>query len=291
MISADELQKLAALSIVSTSRRTAPRPARRLGTARGNSLEFADFHRYNPGDDVRLIDWHLYARTRQPFIRRFQAESELDFHILLDTSQSMQFGDPPKLVHARAVAAALAYVGLNKLDRVGVATFSDQIMRFVPPRRGKRQLGRLLDLLHDPPPPGGGTDLQHVCKTYVSQVSKRGLVCIVSDFLPSTAYEKGLHHLLRHKVDIIAIQILAQEELCPQIKGDVVLHGLEHDMPYNIKVDQAVIDGYTYRLTAFITALTRFCRKYGITYVQLTTPLPFAEIVDHFLRSGVWQRR
>src|SRR4029453_3239639 len=107
---------------------------------RGMGLEFSDYRRYNPGDDFRYVDWNVYSRLDRLFLKVFTAEEDLTVHILLDTSQSMRLGTPPKLDYARRVAAALGYIGLNSLDRVGVVSFADELGTSMPPQRGRPQI-------------------------------------------------------------------------------------------------------------------------------------------------------
>src|SRR5687768_4211996 len=115
---------------------------------KGQSVEFADYRNYVVGDDLRFLDWNLYARLDRLFIRLFLEEEDLHFHLLIDNSLSMDFGTPTKLHFAKQVAAALAFIGLVNMDRVVIEAFNNRLVQSLPAARGRRSLGRVLDFLN-----------------------------------------------------------------------------------------------------------------------------------------------
>ena len=121
---------------------------------KGQSVEFADYRNYVVGDDLRFLDWNLYARLDRLFLRLFMEEEDLHVHVLVDNSLSMDFGTPTKLHYARQVAAALGFIGLVNLDRVVVQAFNDRLTQTSPVLRGRRSLWRLLDFLGQVRPAG-----------------------------------------------------------------------------------------------------------------------------------------
>src|SRR3712207_5227898 len=121
---------------------------------KGQSVEFADYRNYVKGDDLRFLDWNLYARLDRLFLRLFMEEEDLHFYVLLDNSLSMDFGAPTKLHYAKQVAAALGFIGLVNLDRVKVEAFKDRLVQSLPALRGRRSLWRLLDFLDKLQPAG-----------------------------------------------------------------------------------------------------------------------------------------
>src|ERR1700722_2825021 len=121
---------------------------------KGQSVEFADYRNYVIGDDLRHLDWNLYARLDRLFLRLFQEEEDLHFYVLIDNSLSMSFGTPSKLHYARQVAAALGFIGLVNLDRVMIEAFNDSLTQSLPAIRGRRSLWRLLDFLGKLEPAG-----------------------------------------------------------------------------------------------------------------------------------------
>src|SRR3989440_5729096 len=115
---------------------------------KGQSVEFADYRNYVKGDDLRFLDWNLYARLDRLFIRLFMEEEDLHFYVLIDNSLSMDFGTPSKLQYAKQIAAALGFIGLVNLDRVLVEAFNDRLVQSLPAQRGRRSVWRLMDFLN-----------------------------------------------------------------------------------------------------------------------------------------------
>ena len=136
LFDADFMRKLETLHLLARKLFRGQSQNDRTTLRRGMGLEFADHRRYQPGDDFRYVDWNVYSRLDRLFLKVFAAEEDLTIHLLVDTSRSMQVGRPPKIDFARRVAAALGYIGLNSLDRVGVVSFADELGRPRPPQRG-----------------------------------------------------------------------------------------------------------------------------------------------------------
>src|SRR5436305_6717650 len=148
---------------------------------KGQSVEFADYRNYVKGDDLRFLDWNLYARLDRLFIRLFMEEEDLHFYVLIDSSMSMDFGKPSKLHYAKQVAAALAFVGLVNLDRVVVEAFDERLTHSLPAVRGRRSLWRVLRFLEDIQAGGGGT-LREALRTFSVKSSGKGFVVLLSAF-------------------------------------------------------------------------------------------------------------
>src|SRR5687768_7975228 len=142
------LVKLEQLELVSRNIFLGVMKGERRSKRKGQSVEFADYRNYVKGDDLRFLDWNLYARLDRLFLRLFMEEEDLHFYVLIDNSLSMDFGTPTKLHYAKQVAAALGFVGLINLDRVVVEVFNDRIVQSLPALRGRRSLWRLLDFLN-----------------------------------------------------------------------------------------------------------------------------------------------
>src|SRR5262245_26414087 len=149
---------------------------------KGQSVEFADYRNYVVGDDLRFLDWNLFARLDRLFIRLFMEEEDLHLYLLVDNSRSMDFGSPSKFRYARQVAAALAFVGLVNLDRVVIEVFNDRLTQSLPPARGRRSLWRVLDFL-EKIEPSGPSDLARAMRTFSLKCSGKGIVVLVSDFM------------------------------------------------------------------------------------------------------------
>src|SRR5947199_808054 len=144
---------------------------------KGQSVEFADYRNYVVGDDLRFLDWNLFARLDKLFIRLFHEEEDLHFYLLIDNSLSMDFGTPTKLHYAKQVAAALGFIGLVNLDRVIVEAFNDRLVQSMAPARGRRSLWRLMDFLQGLEP-AGPSDLARSLKTFSLKCSGKGVVVL-----------------------------------------------------------------------------------------------------------------
>lgn len=284
------LKQLEYLTLVSKGRVASPLPGSRPSTAYGHSAEVTDYRPYHPGDDVRSIDWNLYARFHKPFVRLRHAEAELDVHILLDTSHSMEFGSPPKLAYAREIVLALSYVGLHNLDRVGLATFSDRLHHHIPLRRGKHQLLPLLDVLQAVTP-AGKSNLHRAFKEYARQATRPGLLIIVSDFFAEGGYQEGLRYLLARRFDLMLVHVLAAEELQPRLDGSVTLRDLESPHGPEVTVDEDAVGQYVRNMQAFLAAVEAFCLEHHLTYARTLSGSAFEDTVARLLRAGVWHSR
>ena len=148
------LHKLEQLELVSRKIFLGRAKGERRSKRRGTSVEFVDHRNYVAGDDLRFIDWNIMIRLDRLFIKLFEEEEDLHFHILIDSSRSMDFGDPTKLRFAKQVAAALAFIGLVNLDRVMISSYRDDIAETMPAARGRRSLWRVMDFLERSKPMG-----------------------------------------------------------------------------------------------------------------------------------------
>src|SRR5437667_4958916 len=148
------LARLEQLELVSRKIFLGRMKGERRSKRRGQSVEFADYRNYVVGDDLRFLDWNLFARLDRLFIRLFMEEEDLHFYILIDNSLSMDFGTPTKLHYAKQLAAALGFVGLVNLDRLVIEAFNDRLVQAMPPVRGRRSLWRMMDFLTKIEPAG-----------------------------------------------------------------------------------------------------------------------------------------
>src|SRR5580693_4948574 len=158
---------------------------------KGQSVEFADYRNYVIGDDLRFLDWNLYARLDRLFLRLYMEEEDLHFYVLLDNSLSMDFGSPTKLHYAKQIAAALGFIGLVNLDRVVVEAFNDRLTQSLPAIRGRRSMWRLLDFL-DKLQPAGASDLKRALRTFSLKSTGKGIVVVLGDFMDKGGYEEAL---------------------------------------------------------------------------------------------------
>src|SRR3954452_13184877 len=258
------LHRLEQLELVSRKIFLGRMKGERRSKRKGQSVEFADYRNYVVGDDLRFLDWNLYARLDKLFLRLFMEEEDLHFYLLIDNSLSMGFGSPTKLHYAKQVAAALGFIGLVNLDRVIVEAFNDRLTQSLPAARGKRSLWRLLDFL-DKLEPAGPSDVTRALRSFSIKCSGKGIVVILSDFMDKGGYEEALRYLVARQLDIYVIQILSQEEIEPEIVGDLRLVDVEDDDVAEITVTGPLLRRYKQNLAAFRAGLYEFCTRRGVT--------------------------
>ena len=156
----------------------------------GSGIEFADHRKYTMGDDFRYIDWNVYGRVDKLLLRLFEEEEDLHIYILLDASKSMLIGEPLKLHYAMQVGAALGYIGLANLDRVGIFPFADRPLGRLPPARGKRRIFKVFDFMRGIEA-GGTTNIEACLRSFVHQQKRRGLAVLISDFYDPSGFARG----------------------------------------------------------------------------------------------------
>lgn len=180
-----------------------------LSAFKGQGIEFAEVREYTPGDDVRVIDWNVTARTGVPFIKKYNETRELTLVIACDVSASQRFGSVDKLKQETAaeLAALFAFSAMRNNDKVGLLLFSDKIELFVPPQKGKKHILRLIRELVAFEPQGRGTDMALALKTLVQVLRRQGILVLISDYLsPLEQFEKPLK-LAAKKFDLIPVVI------------------------------------------------------------------------------------
>src|SRR5436305_75423 len=237
------LAKLEQLELVSRKILLGVIKGERRSKKKGQSVEFADYRNYVVGDDLRFLDWNLYARLDRLFLRLFMEEEDLHFYLLVDNSLSMDFGTPTKLHYAKQVAAALGFIGLINLDRVMVEAFNDRLVQSLPALRGRRSFMRLLGFL-DKLDPAGPSDLGRALRTFSLKSSGKGIVVVLSDFMDKGGYEEALRYLVARQMDVYAIQILSQEEIDPDVKGDLKLVDVEDGDAAEVTVNLPLLRRY-----------------------------------------------
>ena len=192
---------------------------------KGQSVEFADFRNYVPGDDLRFLDWNLYARLDKLFLKLFLEEEDLHFYGLIDASGSMGFGDPSKLQFAKQFIAALGFIALVRADRVRIETIGQPRSQGSPVWRGRANLWRMLDQLEnievDNIEADEGVSLAEGVKNFGLRNSGKGIVVLISDLMDKAGYETALRSLLAGSYDVYVIHVLSREELDPDLQGDL----------------------------------------------------------------------
>ena len=284
LLSPDFLHKLEQLELVSRKIFLGRMKGERRSKRRGSSVEFADHRNYVVGDDLRFVDWNILIRLDRLFIKLFEEEEDLHFHVMLDVSRSMDFGDPTKLHYAKQVAAALAFVGLVNQDRVLVSPFSDDLLEGMPPARGRRSLWRVLDYLTGLEA-AQGSNLGQACRTFAIRQPGKGVVVIVSDLMDKHGFEAGIRYLLARQMDIYVIHLLANEEVNPELVGDLQLIDAEDDDRADVTISAPLLKRYRANLDAYCAQVRDFCTRRGVTYVFTTNQSPFERLILTYLRQ------
>lgn len=284
MLDSSFLARLEQLELISRKIFQGRMKGERLSKRKGQSVEFADFRNYVIGDDLRFLDWNLYARMDRLFLRLFYEEEDLHFYLLLDNSLSMSFGDPTKLQYAQQVAAALAFIALVNQDRVVVEVFNDGLQHSMPPQRGRHSFWRLTEFLQQTEPTGAG-NLTRSLREFCLKHQGKGVVVILSDFMDKHGYENALRLLLAKQMDVYVLQILSQEEIEPQVRGDLKLLDIEDGDETEITVNGPLLHRYQETLNAFRGELNQFCSRRGISYLFTSNQVPFEKLVLTYFRQ------
>ena len=286
LFDADFLRKLEQLALVSRRIHRGRARGEHQNYRRGSSLEFADYRPYQAGDDLRRIDWNIWRRMERLFLKLFSAEEDLTIHILMDSSGSMGSGTPPKIDYARRVGAALGYIGISSLDRVGVTGFDAAPGASLPPLRRREQVFSLLDHLSRMTA-GGDTALSDALVSYTRTARQPGLAVVISDLMDPAGYRRGLMSLRHGGFDVVLIQILAPEEFDPPLDGVLRLVDVETGQERSISVDRVVLGLYREQLGRYFSEVEEFCLTHEIEYIRTGTETPFEQLVLDYLRQGM----
>lgn len=257
----------------------------------GFSTEFTEYRQYNPGDDLRYLDWRLLARTDRYFIKKYRADTNTQCHLLIDTSASMNYAHASsvtKLQYAQFLAASLAYLLNRQQDAVGLVAFADKVHTHVPARNRTGHMRTIfgnLSLLQ----PGGETDLAASLHQLAEILTRRGIVVIISDFYDQPdRLGEAFQHLRFKGHDTVAFQVLDQNELDFDFNDAVLLledAETQEQMPV---LPDLVMDGYRERMRGHVDEMRRCAAANNVDYELLTTkqPLDFALLSFLSRRAG-----
>jgi uncharacterized protein (DUF58 family) len=302
------LRRLERLALVARRASAGKTQGERRSPKRGQSVEFSDFRPYVAGDDFRRIDWNAYARLERFFIKLFVEEEDLTVHILIDTSKSMNWGEPDKLDYAIHVAGALGYIALAGLDRVTVTAIgagqSQPDGGYFSPHRGKRQALPLFNFLEGipqntrdngrfaMPARSDNGDPAQALRAYANTrgsqgASQPGSLILISD-LENDGWMEGIRALVSRGFEISLIHILAPDEVEPEMSGDLKLIDSEDTSEIEITADYDLLSRYKSGLREWQENLQRFCSARGILYIPMQTSLPLDDFLFAWLeKQGV----
>ena len=284
LLSAEFLAQLERLTLYSRRAFRGRVKGERRSPRKGHSVEFSDYRPYGTGDDFRYVDWNIYARLDRLYVKLFVDEEDLCLHLLLDASASMDFGSPTKLRYGARLAAALGFVGLVNLERVGVGVLRERAAEGWNPMRGRNQVLPLLGFLGRVQP-AGGTSLGEALATYAQRSKEAGLAVVISDLLDPSGYERGLRALLERRFDVHVIHLLDAEEMAPTAAGDLRLIDAETGELRDVTMDAESLREYRERVRAFLERAETFCRANEISYHRVVTDTAIEDFMFRQLKG------
>lgn len=285
LLSPEFLARLDALDIVSRKILQGKIQGERRSRRRGQSVEFADHKPYTSGDDLRFVDWNIYARLEQLFLRLFLEEQDLTVNILLDVSASQAEGSPTKEKAAKQLAAALAYVALANNCRLGLCGFADGLTGQFSGLRGRAYLPRLAEFLLARPAEGP-SDFEKACRQLQSARIGSGVTIVISDFLFKSGYEQGLRRLVSPAHDLYVIQLLSPQELEPDLAGDLKLVDVEDGDTSEVTISAALMKYYKKAVASYCGELKEFCTRRGAAYALANSGQSMEWLVLSYLRKS-----
>ncbi len=282
------MAKIGQLDIVSRKIFAGKLQGERRSKRRGQSVEFADFRQYVHGDDLRFVDWNIFGRLDRLFLKIFLEEEDLSLMIAIDTSASMDWGDPNKLLFAQKLAMALGYIGLVNHNRVTLAAFGGTGgMQRISNLRGRRktsEMGRWLLNLQ----PGGADTFEDSMRTLALSRQGRGVMIILSDFLLKGGYEKGLRYVAGRGYDLWCIQPLSPQELDPGtygLSGDYRLVDSEDRDEAEVTASAGLVEQYRANLGAWCAGLRDYAVRRSIMHLVVNTGTDMDALLLEYLRK------
>jgi len=284
------LRKLNQLTLVASRVRAGAIKGERRSSRRGSSVEFADYRNYTPGDDLRRLDWNIYARLEKPFIKLLEEEEDLAVHVLIDGSRSMDWGENEqnKFDYARKLAAGLGSIALSSGDVLTVGFLQGgRVAAEFGPSRGGHALPRLFSFLESLKA-DDKTNLNASLRDYSVKPRRAGLLVLISDLLVEDGYESGLRQLLGRGHEAALVHILAPDEVDPPLAGDLQLVDVETNFEQDVSIDGGMRTLYKTRVREWIQSTQDNCRKHGIKYLDLVTDMAWDEaLLLEMRRTGV----
>jgi uncharacterized protein (DUF58 family) len=277
------MAKLDSLDVISRKILQGKLHGERRTKRRGQSVEFADHRPYVAGDDLRFVDWNIYGRLEQLFLKLFLEEQDITVHIVADMSSSMNFGEPSKALFIKKLTAALGYVSLVNNNRVTISFFADGIEGQLANMRGRSYLHKMADYLLSAEC-DGLTQFEKSCRQLASGRFGSGITIVLSDFLFKDGYDTGLRRLIGQQYDLYVIQVLSAQELSPDVTGELKLIDIEDADIAEVTVSGALLKYYKKTLNAYCNELKEFCSRRGAAYVLANSSDSIESLVLKYLR-------
>lgn len=252
----------------------------------GFSVEFTEYRRYTAGDDTRHIDWRLFARSDRLYIKKFEDETNLRCHLLVDQSKSMNYGtlDYTKSHYGATLAATLARFLFTQGDAVGLSLFDDKLKEMIPPRNRSGHLNRIMVALEQETS-GNGTDLTAPLDAIMQKITQRSMIIIISDLLaPLDKLQTQLDTLAAYGHEVIIFQVLDPTEINFNFESAAHFKDLETDEIIFLE-PKLVKEKYQIKFKAHCDKIAEICGRSGIDYYQFSTDRPFDEALLTFMQS------
>lgn len=282
------LRKLEQLTLIADHVRVGVMKGDRRSKKRGTSIEFADYRNYTKGDDLRRLDWNVYARLERPFIKLLEEEEDLSVHLLVDASASMNWPDTDddenKLRYALKLAGALGHIALATGDSVIVTLLNSGGDRTWGPFRGQGNSLRLFQFLESCTA-DGLTDMNLSLRNYALYGRRPGLLFLLSDMLSANGYKEGLNAIQSRGYEIGLIHLLSPDEVEPPLSGDLKLVDVETGQDAEITLDAPTLALYQERLYTWQSEIAAYCAHRHLHYIPVTTSLPWERLVVQTLRE------
>ena len=245
----------------------------------GSSSEFADYRDYMPGDDITKIDWNTYARFDKLYLKLFLDERQMHTRIYIDASRSMDYGRGQKAEQAVRLAAALAYMSVNEMDRVSVyAIKGNEIEEILPPTVGKESFFNRISKFNEIEFDGDSRISEALLPSVVGRGD--GMSIIISDFLTDDDYETAIDHLVSRRRDVFCLQILSEEELNPLVTGKMHFFDSENiEKTYKKNIDRDILKAYRAALAYAIDRIRGYCLSRGAHYLPVSAEDDIGEIL------------
>jgi uncharacterized protein (DUF58 family) len=284
------LRKLNQLTLVASRVRSGAIKGERRSSRRGSSVEFADYRNYTAGDDLRRLDWNIYARLEKPFIKLLEEEEDLAVYVLVDASRSMNWGEGEenKFQYALRLAAGIGSIALSSGDLLSIGILqAGRVTAEFGPSRGQYAMPRLFRFFESLEA-DQATNLNTSLRDYSIKPRRAGLVVLISDLLATDGYESGLRQLLGRGHEAAMIHVLSPDEIDPPLAGDLQLVDIETNFEQDVSIDSGLRNLYHARVQAWKQSIQTDCRKHGIRYLDLVTSLSWDQaLLLEMRRAGV----
>ena len=284
LLEPDFMARLDSLDVLSRKILQGKLQGERRSKRRGQSVEFADHRPYVAGDDLRFVDWNIYGRLEQLFLKLFLEEQDLTIHIVIDISASSSFGEPAKELFIKKLTAALAYVSLVNNNRLTISSFSEGVKGQLKNMRGRKYIGAMAEFLLTMRCEGS-SHFDSSCRQLAAGRIGSGIMIVLSDFLFKEGFDTGLRQLISRQYDLYVIQVLSPEELTPELTGDLKLVDIEDSDTAEITISSALLKYYKRNLNAYCNELKDFCTRRGAAYILANSADSVETLTLNYLRQ------